>query len=502
MHSRILALDAGSSSIKAVLFDETGKCLSSDSTPVPLIRKEHGVVERDLDRVWNAVITSISRIRETARKEFGRIDAVSVTGAGDGLILLDDSDAIVMPAITSLDTRASDLVERFKKGRDAKALYDLIGEIPYPATPLALLRWTKIHERTSYDRARKILFLKDWVRYKLTSQIFTDVTDASATLTDLRGEYCREVFDSFGVREALKKTVAVKESRDIAGYVTKRASSLTGLKAGIPVICGLHDCSASSLGTACTRAGQACLIAGSWAGNQIVADRPILNRRHPDRQILRRYAIPGTWLIISASPTSLVNLDWFLWAFRPAGQDDAGRRASLYAMADGLVRATGNDTAPVFHPYLYGSQTSEDASGGFYGIRPWHAYGHLLKAIYEGIAINYSIHQATLEECLSIKGLHVCGGGTQSKVLVQTIADAVGRRMVLYPSQETTALGAAITAAVGVGLYRSFAEACKAMVSAQGSVSPQKEKTLLMARKRATFTGLYRRMVPFWKTLS
>lgn len=502
MHSRLLAIDAGSSSVKAVLFDEVGRALQTKSVPVPRIREEHGVVERDLNVVWKAVRQALRGVREKAGRDYARVDAVSVTGAGDGLILLDESDTIVRPAITSLDTRASALVERFKEHPDAMALYKLIGEIPYPATPLALLRWMKLNERESYKRAKKIIFLKDWVRFKLTSVVCTDVTDASATLTDLDGEYRSEVFEAFGVPEAVRKTVEARASHESGGSITSGASSATGLKVGTPVVCGLHDCSASSLGTACTRTGQTCLIAGSWAGNQIVTDRPILNPRHPDRQILRRYSIPGMWLIISASPTSLVNLDWFLSIFPIPRSGKGSKNASLYAQADELVLATGNSAAPIYHPFLYGSQTSEDASAGFYGIRPWHTLGHLLKSIYEGIAINYSIHQATLEECLPVRELHACGGGMQSSVLVQSIADAVGRSMLLYPSQETTALGAAVTAAVGISIYRDYRAACQAMTSSLGSATPLARARPSWARKRAVFTELYERMGPFWRMMN
>lgn len=501
MHSRILALDAGSSAIKGVIFDETGRSLHEESAAVPLIRGKHGVVERDLGLVQRALGQLLSRMKTAAGRDFQRIEAVSVTGAGDGLILLDGSGHLVRPAITSLDTRASDLVARFKKSQDADALYRMIGEIPYPATALALLSWIKQNERESYDKAQAILFLKDWVRYRLTSEICTDHTDASATLTDFQGEYRQEIFEAFNVKEARAKTVEARRSHDVAGHVTRRASTLTGLKAGTPVVCGLHDCSASSLGTGCTRPGETCLIVGSWCGNQVVAGSPVLNPRHPDHQILRGYAIPGTWLIISASPTSLVNLDWFLSTFVSSASRGQADASSVHDLVDSLVSQAGMDESLIFHPYLYGSQTSEEASGGFYGVRPWHGLGHFLRSVYEGIAINYGIHEDSLQECLPIKSVTACGGGTRSRVLLQTIADALNRRIRLSSSAQTTALGAAITAAVGIGIYRGFPQACKAMTSVRATLSPRKPAVALLKKKRAVFTELYRQMTPLWRTM-
>jgi L-xylulokinase len=501
MRSRILAIDAGSSSIKGVLFDETGKSLSEAGSPVPLIKKPHGIVERDLQRVWEAVLDILSRIKEKVRKGFDRIDVVCVTGAGDGLILLDDFGKLVRPAITSLDTRANGLVASFKKSSAAKDLYNIIGEIPYPATALALLKWIRLNERACYDKARMIVFLKDWVRYKLTSEVCTDITDASATLTDLNGSYRKEIFDAFDVPESVNKTVEVKLSHEIAGHITRHVSGLTGLKTGVPVVCGLHDCSASSLGTGRTRPGDTCLIIGSWCGNQIVTDRPILNRKHADRQLLRSYAIPNHWLIISASPTSLVNINWFANTFMQSAVDYSKDASPLYAIIDKLVDRTRSDESLIFHPYLYGSQTSEEASAGFYGIRPWHTFGHFLKSIYEGIAINYSIHVDNLEKCLPIKNAAACGGGTRSEILLQIIADALNRKVSLYSSYETTALGAAITAAVGIGIYRSFEEACKAMTSIRAFIYPKKKSASLMRQKRNTFIALYKQMNPIWKKI-
>ena len=495
MRSRLLALDAGSSSIKSVLFDDAGKPLCEESAHVPLMKKERGVVERDLAKVWKAVLETLSRMRVNARRDFDNIDALSVTGAGDGLILLDNSNTLVRPAITSLDTRATELIARFKKSSGAMDLYNLIGEIPYPATPLALLKWTKQNESASYRKARKVLFLKDWVRYKLTAEVCTDITDASATLTDFYGVYRKEIFDAFGVLESAYKTVEVKASHDLAGHITRHAASMTGLTAGIPVICGLHDCSASSLGAGCTRPGETCLIVGSWCGNQIVTDRPILNKIHPDHQILRNYAIPGNWLIISASPTALVNLEWFISTFMNAN-------ASVYARVDTIVNKTPNDESLIFHPYLYGSQTSEQASGGFYGIRPWHSLGHFLRSIYEGIAINYRIHGEHLAECLATKRVVACGGGTRSRVLVQLMADAINKKIRVSSLRQTTALGAAITAAVGIGIYRSFKEACREMTSIGDTFSPKTESAHLLSRKEIAFTNLYRQMASLWRETS
>jgi L-xylulokinase len=499
-HSRLLGIDAGSSSIKAVLFDERGRTLDDQSVAVPLTRKTNGVVERDLGKVWKAVLDLLARMHDSRGRDFEKIDAIGLTGAGDGLILLDGADIPVRPAISSLDTRASGLVELFKKSGEAKALYAFIGENPFPATPLALLKWVKLNERANYDRARKIVFLKDWVRFKLTSEICTDVTDASATLTDLNGVYRKDIFDAFGVAESFDKTVEIRMSHDRAGQVTRRASSVSGLKAGTPVVCGLHDCSASSLGTGCTRPGETCLIVGSWAGNQIVTGRPILNRKHPDHQILRNYAIPGSWLIISASPTSLVNLDWFMGTFMSEGASKVSRPDDAYARVDELVRACGSSETPLYHPYLYGSQTSEEARAGFYGIRPSHTLAHFLKAIYEGIAINYSIHEERLEECLRITSVSACGGGTRSIVLTQIIANALNRKVQLFASYQTTALGAAITAAVGVGIHDTYAAACKAMTSIRRIVSPRKDDASHLREKKALFMGLYRHMVPLWRS--
>lgn len=500
-YNRLLGIDAGSSSIKAVLFDERGRVLGEHSAAVPLIRKRHGVVERDLGKVWKAVLELLSRMKEASGKDFENIDAVGLTGAGDGLILLDRANVPVRPAISSLDTRASELVALFKKSDGAKALYALIGENPFPATPLALLKWVKLNEKENYDRATQIVFLKDWIRYKLTSEVCTDITDASATLTDFNGSYQKDIFDAFGVAESYAKTVPVRMSHERAGQVTRHASSLTGLKAGTPVVCGLHDCSASSLGTGCTLPGETCLIVGSWSGNQIVTDKPILNKKHPDQQILRNYAIPGNWLIISASPTSLVNLDWFINTFMSAETSDAASPDAVYARVDKLVRSCGTEEAPVYHPYLYGSQTSEEASAGFCGVRPFHTLPHFLKSIYEGIAINYSIHEDKLEECLGIKRVSACGGGTRSKVLTQTIADALNREVLLHASHQTTALGAAITAAVGMGVHENYVAACKAMTSIRRIVSPREDRASHLREKKAIFMTLYRHMVPLWRNL-
>lgn len=498
MRRVLLALDAGSSQIKTVLFDEAGLTLAEASAPAALLQGEPGAVERDLPGVWKAVRRSLAELRGKAPVPFARIEVVGVTGAGDGLILLDREGEPVRPAITSLDTRASDAVVRFKRSRRAGPLYSLIGELPYPATALPLLQWMRRREPSSYRRGRTILFLKDWVRFMLTGELCTDPTDASATLTDVHGAFRPEIFRAFGVGDCMDKVPEIRPSHERAGSVTRRAAALTGLAAGLPVVCGLHDCSASSLGTGCWRAGETCMIMGSWCGNQVVSEEPVLNRRHPDHQILRSYAIPGTWLVISASPTSLVNLSWFVDAVVRPGPGPGTDEPSLYSRIETLVSRTTSADGLVYHPYLYGSLTSEKAGGGFYGIRPWHTRAHLARALLEGIAINYSIHQGYLEESHRVSRLSACGGGTRSATLMQAVADAVNRTVRICASSQPTALGAAITAAVGAGLYRDYPAACRAMTSVQAVIGPRSASAAAMRAKRAEFLELYERMLPYW----
>jgi L-xylulokinase len=489
----ILAIDIGSSTLKCVLFDLDGRIVHAERGPCELEKRRGGVVERNPEAIWSRAAELLVRLHEVVQDKRHRVLAFTCTGAGDGLLLLDKAGLPVSPAISSLDTRAAPILREWEAAPQYEQYYAIAGEALYSGTPAALLKWYKRHDYDTYLRGRYIVFIKDWIKYKLTGKICTDYSDSSATLTDTLGVYRKEIFELLDIPEAYEKTTPQAPSQEIIGVISGGLAETMPCFKDVPVFSGMHDCSGSALGSGCIDQGDLCVITGSWSGNDLVTDTPILDRESKKHWLIRSYAVPGKYLLMSSSPASFVNLDWFIMlheqSIRAMAKEDSGK--SVLALCDALVSECPNDEMLIYHPYLYGSQLIPEASAGFYGMRPWHSTAHFLRALYEGIAINYRNHFEAMPQDVAINRVYVCGGGANSRIFLNILSAALSHDVAHASCPETTSLGAIIPVLVGLGIDPGYAEACR-RISARYArpVNSDSAERELMDKK----AGLYRKL--------
>ncbi|MDR1104868.1 MAG: carbohydrate kinase [Treponema sp.] len=497
----ILAIDIGSSTLKCVLFDLEGYIVHIERSPCELEKRKGGVVERDPETIWSFTADLLVRVNEAVRDKRHRVLAVTCTGAGDGLLMLDKAGVPISPAISSLDTRAASILREWEAAPQYEEYYAIAGESPYSGTPAALLKWYKQHDYDTYTRSHSIVFIKDWIKYRLTGRICTDYSDSSATLTDTLGVYRKEIFELLDIQEAYGKTVPQVPSQEIAGRVSSELAERLPCFKDVPVFSGMHDCSGSALGAGCVEEGDVCIITGSWSGNDLVTDTPILDKESRKRWLIRSYAVPGKYLLMSSSPASFVNLDWFIrlheQSIRVAAKADAGQ--SILAICDALVAECPKDEMLIYHPYLYGSQLIPEASAGFYGIRPWHSMAHFLRALYEGIAINHRNHFEAIPKDVAVNRVHVCGGGANSQVFLSILSAALSRNVVHASCSETTCLGAIIPVLVGLGIDSGYTESCRRIGARYARpVTGDPAERPLMNEKTSSYRKIEQLLDDYW----
>jgi L-xylulokinase len=493
----LLGIDIGSTTIKSVVFDSFGREISSAKRVVPITNQNGGISERNLNVLWEKTIEAIKESLGESVDLASTIAAVGLSGAGDGLVILNGKGNPVCDAITSLDTRASEIVKDWLTVGVAQKMAPIIGESPFSGTPVALLRWMKINEPENYNKAKHIMFFKDWIKYKLTGVMCTDPTDASATLTDLQGHYQETIFQSFQIEESFEKGVPIVPSETIIGYVDKQASDLTGLRQGTPVTSGVHDCSAAALGSGCLAMGQTCIITGTWCGNLVISSKPIVDEQDDKFWVVRNFVLPDSWLLVSSSPASGVNLAWFEKEFETVILN--GTTSGLaYEACDELVKQTNSKELLFYHPFLYGSKLETQASASFFGIRPWHTIADFVRALFEGIAFNHCIHLKELQRAITLQEIRISGGGSKSDIWMQIFADVINSPIEVPISREVSALGAAIVAAKGIGAYPDYKAACAAMTGFTRSFKPVASNVAILSEKRAIYELAYRQMLPVW----
>jgi len=468
--THLLGIDAGGSVVKAVLFDLDGVPLASGSARSASRHPRPGWAERDADDVWSACATAVRTCLQqaadtlTAWPGAGAIAAVGLVGHGDGAYLIDGHGVPVL-AIAATDGRAVDEARSLATDR----VLALSGTHPFPGSPPALASWLATHDRGVLDRSAAWLMSKDWLRFRLAGGIGTDETDASGAFTDVStGEYSDELIDAAGFTAWRRLLPPIRHSADVVGGVTAEAAAATGLKVGTPVVCGAHDCDGAAIGMGAIVPGQLSLIAGTFSINQVVT--PLLAT--DPRWQTRRFVRPGEFLAMATSPASASNLDWFVREFGPAGPDQL---STVNADVAGLAAGSLVDvsTSPVFLPFLYGAPHGFRGGGGFVGLRAGHTRAHLLRAVFEGVVCNHRAHVEALGDGFALTGsVRLTGGGARSAVWTQMFADALAMTVEIPAAGEAGALGAAVLAGWGVGIWSGLTDGVAATTTVRAAFEP------------------------------
>jgi L-xylulokinase len=329
-----LGIDLGLTVIKGVLFDGKGKEIIKSSVKPKILNPKNGWYERDPKDLWDCVRKVSKDIsRKVNSKE---IEAIGLSGYGDGCYLLDKNHKLLDNGILSYDTRAKEIVKHWEiKGLADQAL-DLVGQKPFAAVVPALLLWYKRNRKEKYIQIRHLMFCKDYVRFKLTNEIYTDLSDASSCLTKVHTQkYDNQILDLFGINEAKDALPEIKNSYDVGGFVTNNASKETGLKEGTLVAIGSHDIDACACGIGAIRDNIACVIAGTWSINLLVTPKPYIS----PRWMCRNFVEKGKWLQQASSPASVANLEWFSKYFCKEEQEKAEKEyKSIYNICDEKIK--------------------------------------------------------------------------------------------------------------------------------------------------------------------
>jgi L-xylulokinase len=498
MGEYLLGLDAGNTVIKAVIFDKTGRELARageeghSRIPCP------GHVERDLGELWANARRVIRACLAEAGIAAGDIAAIGCAGHGNGLYAL-DRDGEPLLGIQSLDTRATDLVEEWIAGGVGEQTYPIARQRPWPSQTPTLLAWLKRHRPEIFKRIGTVFFSKDFVVNRLTGERVSEVSDMSgAGLLHLASRrYDRTLMAAYGLADCIDFLPRLIESADIAGRVTQAVAQETGLAAGTPVVGGLFDVVASALGSGVSRTGSASIIAGTWSINQVIVDGPDL-----DAPVFMSSTFDRTrYMAMENSATSAANLEWLVREFFEGDHETGGSPFDACCALAAAVEPAADD--PLYHPYLYGAQQDGHARAGFYGIAGWHTKGHLIRALLEGVAFGHRQHIETIRKAgATFDEAVLSGGGSRSRLWPQIFADVLGLPVSVAASQETGALGAAIVAGTGVGLFTDFTQGASAMVRIDRHYRPGEALAAHYSRRYALYRDITEAMTPLWRRLT
>ncbi len=459
----VIGIDAGGTMTKAALFDLTGAekacARSRNVTFFPTL----GWTERDPDAMWRAAAEAISTVLQHSGTDPGDVLAISVSGYGSGLYLLDSDNNPTRPGIVSTDGRAAEMVGQWAVDGRAQELAMLVNQVPWPGQSAALIAWLQENEPEVMAKTQTITFCKDYLRAQLCGDRSTDFTDAgSAALIDVaKGTYSEDMLRLLGLEQMMPKLPDIGPSDEVAGYVTAEAAAMTGLKQGTPVVRGTVDMSASAMASMVTRPDQMSMVAGTFSIAATLHDQA----PKMDAVPMLQFAYPlGGWLAVQGSPTSASNLEWVVKTLL-LHDDTLEGMDNIYDTVNAAVgRARGQHTNAMFFPYLFGGP--EGAPAGLVGMSARTDLDKTLLAVFEGIVFS---HKADLDVALTGKDaarpelIRMTGGATQSPLWTEMFADILGLPIEVPTGSEFGALGTAMCAASGVGAFDTLSDAVTGM---------------------------------------
>lgn len=469
----LLGIDKGTSVIKSVVFDDKGTAVGVAQRRVKVLRPKPGWHEEDATVTWSLCVETIREALASAGISGGDIAAIGIAGHMGGAWLVDGQGAPVRNAICWPDERAQADQLKIEEAGLMKEAFAISGNGLMPGITAVLLGWLTKHEPDSLDRTKAVLCAKDYLRLCLTGQMATDPSDVSFVPGDIDARrHSKRVLDICGAGDWFDKMPEILPSGDIAGQVTPEAASVTGLRAGTPVVTGLGDASANALGVGAIRPGSALTVLGTSCLNSLVMDRP---ERAPEG-LGFLFAMPlDRYVRILPNTSGAISFDWFLDRFgaplTPQGSPDF---AALEAKAKAVPRGAGG---AVFIPYVNGAGVLAPfydplARGSFFGVGSHTSYDHLLRAVYE--ALCFATRDCFAAMSVQPTSLVLTGGGGKSAFWAQMFADVCGLPIEIAAAEESGSLGVALLAGVAAGIWPDIetAAAATARVAARYEPDP------------------------------
>ncbi|NTU75821.1 MAG: carbohydrate kinase, partial [Anaerolineaceae bacterium] len=456
--------------------------------------------ERDMNDMWTASLCAITGAIKNAQIDGKDIVAISLTGHGNGAHLLDSEKKPVRRTIEGADSRGLSLMKVLENEGYYEKIHPLNMQILWPALSFVVMRWLKENEPENYKNVKYFLNAHDYIRFKLTGMLYSEITDISGTglLNTKEQRIDREMLKLGGIEEVADMIPPLVGSFDEAGKITNEVAELTGLRDGVPVFAGCYDIDSAALATGSVDESRICIIAGTWANNQYIGKTPVVAKEFFSTTIFSR---PGYWLMLEGSPTSASNMEWFVGEFLQEEKKLANAAGlSVYALCNNAIRDTNpEDTDLIYLPFLYGSNVNPLAQASFIGLQGWHERKHVIRAIYEGICFSHRYHIEKLLKYLTPpEAARIAGGASKSYEWAQMFADVLQIPIELTKTSELGTLGAVICSAVGAGYYSNVDEAVAGMVKIAGVVTPDSNKKAIYDRKYSLYINAINALDHYW----
>lgn len=480
-----LGIDLGTSEVKLLLLDARGRIVGTAGSVLTLSSPQPLWSEQDPSDWWAATQAAVAQLRAAHPAEFAAIRGIGLSGQMHGAVLLDDSDAMLRPAILWNDGRSH--AECGELTAAAPRLHDIAGNLAMPGFTAPKLLWIRKHEPALFARVKTVLLPKDWLRLQLTGDKVSDPSDAAGTLwLDVaRRDWSDELLAACGLTRAQMPRLV--ESNQPGGVLKPELAQAWGLGPEVVIAGGAGDNAASAIGIGATQPGDGFISLGTSGVLFVVNDRLAPNPASAVHAFC--HALPQHWHQMSVMLSAASCLRWFCSL---VGSDEATLLAELASLSpdDSAVNA------PIFLPYLAGERTPHNdpfAPGVFHGLTAQTTRADCTYAVLEGVTFGLADGLDALRAAgTEVHQLSLVGGGSRSHFWAQLIADALKVDIVLHTGSEAgSALGAARLGWLATG---GGVDAACTRPPVAALFSPDPRRHARLALRLARFRDLYRRL--------
>ncbi|HKW11242.1 MAG TPA: xylulokinase [Gemmatimonadaceae bacterium] len=458
--AHFLGLDVGTSGVKAVLVAMDGEVVASATSPLTLSTPRPGWAEQDPDAWWKASVASIRAVVE--RSPESRVASVGIAGQMHSSVFLDREGKVIRPALLWCDGRTTaECREIEHRVGGEQRLRDLAANPALEGFTLPKVLWLRNNEPEAFARLTTVLLAKDYIRYRLTGELGTEPSDASATLMydTARLRWSSDILRAVGLSESIVPRVG--GSSEIMGCVTADASRASALPAGTPVVGGGADNACGAAGVGVIAPGDA---VASWGTSGTLLAPLAEPRVDPGlRAHTFCHVVPNVWYLMGVVLTAGGAFAWYRDQF---ARDLAGSADVNQLLNDEAARIPRGADGLTFLPYLQGERTphrNAAARGAFLGLSLAHSRAHLTRAVLEGVSFAMRDSLSIVESLgLRPEALLLTGGGARSAFVRRLQAEVFGIPVTTVNREEGPAYGAALLAAVGTGAFPDLGAAARA----------------------------------------
>ena len=494
----LIGVDVGTTSTKAVLFDEKAQVLDSYKELYQLYRDGNGMAEQNQDDLTAAVEKVIHDAADRAKSLGGHVLAVSFSNANQSVILLDKNHQRLTRAMTWADTRAREVAAKLKATPDGADIYAQTGTPIHPMSPLTKLMWLKQTQPEKMAAAAYVADIKSYLFWKLFGKFRVDISTASCTgfFNMHTQDWDDEILKLTGITRSQLPEIVDGTTQETG--LTPAAKQATGLDDETPFVYG----ALSNLGVGATRQDTVAITIGTSAAVRVATDHPVVD---PEQRLFCYSIDRQRWVV--GGPLNNGG-DVFQWAANHLVDSSAAKSEdkSVYDVANQVIASVpAGAHGLLFHPFLGGERAplwDANARGSFFGLNPLHTRADMLRAVMEGICMNIAtVYDTGCDLDGKPASVTATGGFARSEVWKQMLADVLDVAVNIPESYESGCLGAVTMAMKSLGMIDDL-DAVQDLIGSVGAYQPEQTTVRVYQKYLPLFKQVEGLLKPAYSTIA